>query len=113
MFKEDEDDGALEFLGEDSIDHTPKDKKITINTGKSFDISADKKVKNYRSYDNSGYSANISLTVTNHKSIATEIVIRYTKSHGDNLRLTWKSTGFEIKQETASKYLIKRKFAPN
>jgi len=67
VFKEDEDDGALEFLGEDRIDHTPKDKKVTISTGNSFDISADKKVRNYRSYDKGGYSADLELTVTNHK----------------------------------------------
>ena len=43
VFKEDEADGSIEFIGEDSIDHTPKDEKITLNTGNAFDIAADKR----------------------------------------------------------------------
>jgi hypothetical protein len=32
----------LEFLGEDNIKHIPKDENVSINTGKAFDIVADK-----------------------------------------------------------------------
>ena len=42
MFKEDKDDGSLEFIGEDRIDHTPKNENITLTTGNAFDIVADK-----------------------------------------------------------------------
>ena len=42
VFKEDEDDNSLEFVGEDSIDHTPKNENITLNTGNAFDITANK-----------------------------------------------------------------------
>ena len=40
VFKEDEADNSLEFIGEDSIDHTPKDENITLNIGNAFDIVA-------------------------------------------------------------------------
>ena len=30
VFKTDQDDGSLEFIGEDRIDHTPKDENITL-----------------------------------------------------------------------------------
>ncbi|NLO82050.1 MAG: DUF4139 domain-containing protein [Clostridiales bacterium] len=39
LYKLDEDDGSLEFIGEDLIEHTPKDEKIKLVTGKAFDIA--------------------------------------------------------------------------
>ena len=55
VFKEDSADGSLEFLGEDSIDHTPKDENVTLGTGNAFDISADKIATNFRSFPNGGF----------------------------------------------------------
>ena len=40
VFKTDKADNSLEFIGEDSINHTPKDQKITTTTGNAFDIVA-------------------------------------------------------------------------
>ncbi len=40
VFKEDSTDGSLEFIGEDYIEHTPKNENISIETGKAFDIVA-------------------------------------------------------------------------
>ncbi|AQQ09179.1 hypothetical protein L21SP3_00979 [Sedimentisphaera cyanobacteriorum] len=37
-FKEDKEDGSLEFVGESGIKHTPKDEKVKVQTGKAFDI---------------------------------------------------------------------------
>ncbi|MFA5247346.1 MAG: DUF4139 domain-containing protein, partial [Candidatus Micrarchaeia archaeon] len=34
--------GALQFLGEDSIDHTPKDEAVKLSIGNAFDIVAEK-----------------------------------------------------------------------
>lgn len=42
VFKSDEEDGGLEFVGEDSIAHTPKDENISVTTGNAFDIKVDK-----------------------------------------------------------------------
>jgi len=36
--KRDPDDGSLEFIGEDRIDHTPRNEKITLTVGDAFDI---------------------------------------------------------------------------
>ena len=69
VFKTDAADGSLEFIGEDSINHTPKDENITLTTGNAFDITADKIATNRRSYDKGGYSADINMTISNHKSI--------------------------------------------
>ena len=69
VFKEDSADGSLEFIGEDSIDHTPKDENITLTTGNAFDISADKIASNRASFGIAGYKADLNLTIWNHKDI--------------------------------------------
>src|SRR5258705_7567720 len=40
-------DGHLEFIGENSIDHTPKDETLRLYTGNSFDIVGERKRTNY------------------------------------------------------------------
>ena len=38
VFKTDADDGALEFIGEDLIDHTPRNETVRVKLGESFDV---------------------------------------------------------------------------
>ncbi len=40
-------DGQMEFIGEDTIDHTPKDETIRVNTGNAFDLVGERKQTNY------------------------------------------------------------------
>lgn len=41
VFKKDPADDTLEFVGEDKIDHTPKDEKLSLYIGNAFDIVAE------------------------------------------------------------------------
>lgn len=45
MFKAD-DDGSLILLGEDNVEHTPKDEKVTLVVGNAFDIKAEEQMTN-------------------------------------------------------------------
>jgi len=40
-------DGHLEFIGENSIDHTPKDETLRLYTGNAFDVVGERKRTNY------------------------------------------------------------------
>src|SRR5205807_4234347 len=40
-------DGHLEFVGENSIDHTPKDETMRVYTGNAFDLHGERKRTNY------------------------------------------------------------------
>lgn len=40
-------DGNLEFTGESTIDHTPKDETIRVYTGNAFDLTGERKRTNY------------------------------------------------------------------
>ncbi|MGA2172083.1 MAG: DUF4139 domain-containing protein [Sedimentisphaerales bacterium] len=41
VFKKDPADNSLQFVGEDEIDHTPKDEKLSLYIGDAFDIVAE------------------------------------------------------------------------
>lgn len=44
--------GSIQLVGEDRIDHTPKDEKLSIRVGQAFDIRAERKRTEFRWLDN-------------------------------------------------------------
>jgi hypothetical protein len=50
-----DDDGQLEFTGENDIDHTPKDETIRLYTGNAFDMAGERTRTEYRADFNSGW----------------------------------------------------------
>ncbi len=113
VFKTDDADNSLEFLGEDSIDHTPKDEKITLNTGNAFDITANKIANNYRTSQNAGYTADLALTISNSKNIPAEIVVEYSNYYGDNNQIIWVTEGLKVEKVSSSLFRISRVFRAN
>ncbi|MBX9685277.1 MAG: hypothetical protein K2X27_01170 [Candidatus Obscuribacterales bacterium] len=90
VYKKDQDD-ALQFIGEDEIDHTPRDEKVRLYIGDAFDLVGERKQTNYTRVSDrvSRYSYEISLR--NHKS--TEVTITAVEhSYGDWTILNSSST---------------------
>jgi hypothetical protein len=46
-FDRTDDDGQLEFTGENYIDHTPKDEKVRVYTGNAFDLVGERRRTDY------------------------------------------------------------------
>ena len=67
-------DGTLQFIGENTIDHTPKDEMIRIYTGNAFDIVGERKRTNYK-VDSSGHwmDETFEIRVRNHKKEAANV----------------------------------------
>jgi hypothetical protein len=61
-------DGHLEFIGENLIDHTPKDETIRVSTGNAFDVVGERKRTNYH-VDNGQHwmDESFEIHVRNHK----------------------------------------------
>jgi hypothetical protein len=61
--------GALQFAGEDMIDHTPKDEKVRVYLGDAFDITGSHKVTNHENLDALGnhYRESYEINLKNHK----------------------------------------------
>lgn len=70
--------GNAQFIGEDSIEHTPENKKIAITLGKSFDVTAKKKQTSYRRYGGSKDAASGT-------KIAYEVVVSNAKNKAVNV----------------------------
>ena len=66
VYKEDT-DGALEFIGEDQIDHTPKDEDVRIFLGNAFDLVGERTVKESRKISSRSREETIEVTLRNHK----------------------------------------------
>jgi hypothetical protein len=68
------DDGQMEFTGENMIDHTPKDETVRIYTGNSFDLSGERRRTNYTvdNKQNAG-TETFEIKVRNHKKEAVEV----------------------------------------
>jgi hypothetical protein len=65
--------GHAQFVGEDRIDHTPKNEKVRLHLGDAFDVTADKKQTDFRRREATNLASYV------HES-AYEIVLRNAKA---------------------------------
>ena len=67
-------DGQMEFTGENTIDHTPRNEMIRVTTGNAFDIVGERKRTNHHLDDNRReLDESFAITLRNHKKEAAEI----------------------------------------
>ncbi len=66
VYKQDS-EGSLQFVGEDAIDHTPKDEKIRIKLGEAFDVAVTRKQTDWKKIAYDTYEAAFEITLRNHK----------------------------------------------
>ncbi len=59
--------GGVLFIGEDRIDHTPKDETITVHIGNAFDIIAEHKQTDFKKIASNVYEMEFEITLRNHK----------------------------------------------
>lgn len=62
--------GAQQFVGEDVIDHTPRDEKLEIKLGESFDVVADQKQTAFTVLGKCTTESDWELSLRNHKDTA-------------------------------------------
>jgi len=84
--------GSLQFIGEDRIDHTPKDEKFKIKLGDAFDIVGERKQTEYKRLSRSKYSIGWSITIRNHKE--EDITVGITEPMWGQWKVTQKSHKF-------------------
>jgi hypothetical protein len=66
VYKHDK-EGSLQFVGEDAIDHTPKDEKVRIKLGDAFDVVASRKQTDWKKIASRIYEAGFEISLRNHK----------------------------------------------
>jgi hypothetical protein len=73
VYKRDK-DGALEFIGEDMIDHTPRDEKVRLYIGDAFDLVGEQKQTNQVQVSNRVQRLSYEISLRNHKDAPVTIV---------------------------------------
>jgi hypothetical protein len=66
VYKQDR-EGSLQFIGEDQIDHTPKDEKFKLKIGEAFDVVGERVQTDYRSLGSNLYEVGFEVSLRNHK----------------------------------------------
>ena len=58
--------GSLLFIGEDRIDHTPKDEMVKVHIGNAFDVIEERKQTDYKRIDTHTWEMEYEITLRNH-----------------------------------------------
>ena len=59
--------GNILFVGEDRVDHTPKDEMLNIHIGTAFDVISERKQTDYKRIDTHTWEMEFEITLRNHK----------------------------------------------
>ena len=60
--------GGVQFVGEDHINHTPKDETLNLKIGNAFDVVAERKPVDFEKIATNTYEVEFEITLRNHKS---------------------------------------------
>jgi hypothetical protein len=75
LYKKD-DKGNQQFIGEDKIDHTPKDEDVRVKVGDAFDIVAERKQTDYKVIVSGHlYEYGYEIKIRNHKDSPINVVV--------------------------------------
>jgi hypothetical protein len=87
-----DDDGQMEFIGENGIDHTPADETVRVYTGNAFDIVGERRQTQYKvAAGRKSLDESFEIKVRNHKTEAVEVKI---------VEPLYRGTNWEIAQKT-------------
>src|SRR3974390_1044463 len=89
--------GGLLFIGEDHIDHTPKDEFITVKIGNAFDIVAERKQSDFKKIADNVYEMEFAITLRNHKD--TPVTVQVNEPIGGDWEIL--SSTYEAKKTDA------------
>ena len=68
--------GGIQFVGEDHINHTPKDETLKIYVGNAFDVVCERKLIDYKKLDKNLYEMEFQITLRNHKDTPVTVEAR-------------------------------------
>ena len=97
----------LEFIGENMIQHTPKDETVRVYTGNAFDLVGERRRTNFKIDTNSNYAEeSFEIRVRNHKKEATRIVVVEHLYRGATWDITQNSGDFNKKDSQTIEFPV-------
>ncbi len=89
-------DQSLEFIGEDLIDHTPKNETIQIKLGSAFDVVGERRQVDFRSDVNAKWmEEDIEVKIRNQKDETANVIVKENLYRWSNWSIKTKSTNYE------------------
>jgi hypothetical protein len=77
--------GGTQFVGEDRIDHTPKDEALNLKIGNAFDVVVERKQIDFEKIAANTYEVEYAITLRNHK--ATPVAVEVNEPLGGTWRM--------------------------
>jgi len=71
-----DDDGTRQFVGEDRLEHTPRDEPVSLSLGQVFDLAAQRKVTQEKAVGKSGRRSTVEMEIRNHKEEQVTVKLR-------------------------------------
>lgn len=99
-----DDEGSLQFVGEDLIDHTPKDEKVRLTLGEAFDVVGEWHQTNVRRLADNLVETTVEVKLRNHKTTDVEVVC-VEHSYGD-WEITQETQGHTKRDATTFEYKV-------
>lgn len=89
-------DQSLEFIGEDLIDHTPRNETIQIKLGSAFDVVGERRQVDYRIDTKAQWiEEDIEIKIRNQKETAATVIVKENLYRWSNWAIKSKNTEFE------------------
>jgi hypothetical protein len=88
-------DGSLEFIGEDKIDHTPKDEQVRVKLGSAFDVVGERRQVDFTVDTKARWmEEEIEVKLRNHKSQPVEVIVKENLYRWTNWKVLTKTHNF-------------------
>jgi hypothetical protein len=96
VYKTDEADGSKEFIGEDVIQHTPKDENVMMKLGSAFDIVGERKQTAFNvNYNGHELTESFEIKLRNHKKEPVHVIVKENLFRWVNWDITQSSDKWE------------------
>ncbi len=98
-------DRTLQFIGENQIDHTPKDEKITLFLGNAFDIVGERKITDHKKIATNIYRDSYEISIRNHKK--EEVTVKVIERQWGDWTIIAKSHDYAKEDSTTLSFDVK------
>ena len=96
--------GGVQFVGEDRIDHTPKDEAIDLKIGNAFDVVCERKQTDFQKIAGNTYDVEFEITLRNHKAVP--VTVEVNEPIGGTWRMLQSSHEWTKTSAWAARFLV-------
>ncbi len=96
--------GGVQFVGEDRIQHTPKDEAVNLKIGNAFDVICERRQTDFQQIASNVYEFEYEITLRNHKGNA--IVVEVNEPIGGTWRMLQSSHEWKKTEAWAAQFTV-------